>query len=78
MENIKNRFIESVKWNFIGMMIKIVFQILFTIILTRLLSPDDFGLFAIGMMLIGFANMLSDFGLGSALIQKKELTETKI
>ena len=78
MENIKKKFVESVKWNFIGLIVKMVFQISFTIILTRLLSPSDFGLFAIGMMVIVFGNMVSDFGLGSALIQKKELTEEDI
>ncbi len=78
MENIKNKFIESVKWNYINQIIKTVAQIAFTVILTRLLSPDDFGLFAIAMIIISFGNMLSDFGLGDALIQKKELLEEDI
>ena len=46
------------------------------IVLARLLTPDDFG--TIGMLLLFFAiaNTFVDSGFGSALIQKKDATET--
>jgi len=38
-----------------------------------MLSPDDFGLIAIAMAYIGFIQMLTDQGLGQAIIQREDL-----
>ena len=46
-------------------------QIVATIILARLLAPEDFGLVAIVLVLTSFAPLLIDFGLGDATAQKK-------
>ena len=78
MNNIKHKALESIKWNLIAVVVKPIFQILFMIILTRLLNPEDFGLFAIGMIIISFGTMFSDFGFASALVQKKNITENDI
>ena len=45
------------------------------ILLTRLLSPEEFGLIGMAMVFTGFANMVADLGLGAALIQKADATE---
>lgn len=52
-----------------------VVQLGFTVVLARTLSPREFG--AIGMLVVftGFAQLLADSGLGSALIHKEKLTE---
>jgi len=42
-------------------------------ILARLLSPAEFGTVAIVMVFTTFFNMLSDFGLGPAIVQNKSL-----
>lgn len=41
-----------------------------SIIVTRILDPDDFGIMAIAMMLIGYSNLLTNFGFSEAVIQK--------
>ncbi len=46
------------------------------VVLARILSPDDFGCVAMLMIFISLANTLIDGGFGSALIQKKEPTQT--
>jgi PST family polysaccharide transporter len=51
------------------------FSFVIGIILARLLVPDDFGLIAMVMVFTGFAEMLSNFGLGSALIHKREISD---
>lgn len=43
-----------------------------TVILARLLSPDDFGLMGIAVLAISSLDIFSKLGLESALIQKKE------
>lgn len=78
MNNLKNKLIHSVKWNAIGIVARAILQITFTIVLTRLLDAEDFGLLAIGMTVVVFGNLLSDFGMGSALIQKKNITNFDI
>lgn len=49
-----------------------------TIIIIRILSPEDYGLMAMCMVLIGFAMIVNELGLGSALVQKSELSEEEI
>lgn len=47
------------------------------IILARLLAPDDFGVFGLAMVVIGFAEMFSDVGAGVSLIYKQKNTDEK-
>ncbi len=47
-------------------------QYLGSIILARVLMPDDFGIFAIVVSIITFFTFFSDVGIGAALIQKKD------
>ena len=44
------------------------------VILARLLSPTDFGLVAMVTSVIGIADLIRDFGLSSAAIQAKTLS----
>lgn len=44
-----------------------------TILLARLLAPEDFGLAGLALVCVGTLNMLSNPGVITALIQKKEL-----
>jgi PST family polysaccharide transporter len=49
------------------------------IALSRLLAPSAFGIYAITLALLVFFAWLSDFGLGAALLQKREaITETDL
>lgn len=74
----KKKAIESIKWNYIGVFGSSVARIAVTIVLTRLLAPNDFGLLALGLSIIIFGNMFADFGLTSALIQKTPISNTDI
>lgn len=44
------------------------------VVLARLLDPQDFALFAIAFLFINFLDLMSEAGLGLALIQVKDLT----
>lgn len=46
-----------------------------TLIVMRLLTPGDYGLMAMASFFISFITMLSQLGLGAALIQRPELDE---
>jgi O-antigen/teichoic acid export membrane protein len=49
-----------------------------SIIIARLLTPEEIGIFAVGAVIIGFAQTMRAFGVGSYLVQEKELNEVKI
>ena len=58
-----------------GQALKILLQFGSLILLARLLTPSDFGLVAMVTSVIGIADLLRDFGLSSAVIQSKTLSE---
>ena len=49
-----------------------------TLIVIRLLSPEDYGLVAMGSVYVTFVLLVNEFGLGSAIIQQRDLTEDQI
>lgn len=51
---------------------------LFTILIARLLTPADYGLFAIAGVYIGLIEFLNEFGIGSTIVQKENISEKEI
>lgn len=49
-----------------------------TMILARLLTPAEIGVFSVGAAVVNMAHLLRDFGVGSYLVQEKELTRDRI
>lgn len=47
-------------------------------ILARLLSPEDIGIFSLGAVVVGFAHMIRDFGVANYIVQEKELTKERL
>jgi PST family polysaccharide transporter len=58
--------------------INIFVQLASTIVLARLLSPQDFGLVAMVLALVGFAPLLIDFGTTDASVQKTHIAQDEI
>ena len=55
-----------------------VFRLFGTVMLARLLTPEHFGLVGMITALTAFAEMFKDLGLGTATIQRKEITHKQI
>ena len=53
---------------------RLILQITSVVVLSRLLSPGDYGLVAIVLVVVAFGETFRDFGLSSASIQAKVLT----
>lgn len=64
MKKVKIAFL----WNFVGKMLVRCMGIISTLILVRLLMPADFGLIAIGVMVVGLFEVLSNSGVNRYLI----------
>ena len=50
-------------------------QLVITMVLARLIAPEDFGLVAIVTVFTGLFSLLSDMGVGVAIVQYRDLTE---
>lgn len=58
-----------------GQVLSQIIHLLVRLILARLLTPADFGLMAIAMLVLNFTTWFLDMGMGTALVQRKEVTE---
>lgn len=78
MKKVGSKTKEALKWN-TGLKLFIqCFTIIMSIILARLLTPVDFGIMATGMIIIRYANTITDFGFFNALIQIDEIEDKLI
>lgn len=64
----------SLVWSSGAALSRQVIQFAATIVVTRLISPHDVGAAAVALAIAGFAQVLSEFGLGAAVIQAPNLT----
>ncbi|MCG8571372.1 MAG: lipopolysaccharide biosynthesis protein [Spirochaetes bacterium] len=72
-DSINKNIKKSLIWNS-GTKFFIQFQsVFFSIVLARLLDPKDFGIFAIGLIIINYTNIATNFGFKSALVQKENV-----
>ena len=56
----------------------VILQIVFNGILARILSPEDYGIVTVVTVFTTFFTVISNMGIGPAIIQNKELTEDDI
>jgi teichuronic acid exporter len=49
-----------------------------TLVIARLLRPEDYGLVALANAIVGLLEVVTDLGLGSALVQSRELTKRDV
>jgi len=56
----------------------LVITIISSMIIARLLSPKEIGVFSVGAALIGIAHTVRDFGVSNYLIQEKQINNEKI
>ncbi len=49
-----------------------------TLVVARLLSKEDYGLFGMAVMYHGLVQLVNEFGLGSAIVRKRDLSEDQI
>lgn len=76
--NLLEKSLSAFLWGSAGTFTKFFMQLGSQIILARLLGPEQYGVFAIGAIVVSFANFLSDFGISYGLIQKKAVSDDDI
>jgi len=73
---IKKRSLYAVIWSGIDLFIRQGFQFVVAIVLARILSPEEFGTIALLYIFIDLGSTIVDSGFSSALIQKKNTTNS--
>jgi len=72
--SLRNSFILS----FLEKYSSLVITFISSIIIARLLSPEEIGIYSVTVAFTSLAHMLRDFGVGDYLIKEKELTKDKV
>jgi lipopolysaccharide exporter len=76
--DINRKSVSAVKWAAVGTAARFCMQLLTQVILARLLGPESYGLFAMGLVVLTLSGFLADFGFCWGLVQHKTLTEEDI
>src|SRR5918993_2576290 len=70
--SLRDRAIAGAKWTTASTAAVTAIQFFQLTIVARLLSPADFGLMAMVMAVLGFAQIFTDMGIGGAIIHRQE------
>ena len=76
--DLKNKTINGMFWQFLQKTGAQLIGFVVSVILARLLAPEDYGVVALAGMFLVLMGVFSDGGLGQALIQKKEQLITEL
>lgn len=66
----KKRAVKGVVWSGIERFSVLIVQFVISVLLARILSPSDFGLLALVLVVINILEVLNEVGFGAALMQK--------
>jgi teichuronic acid exporter len=78
VEGLKAQATAAVKWTGVGSLMRQTFQFGISIVLARLLTPEDFGVVTILIIISAIGNTVSEGGFGQALIHAKEVSSKMI
>ena len=62
----------------VGRYLTLALQFILTMLLARLLTPEDIGIYSAGFSIVALAHLFRDFGLNQYIIQEKNLDSTKV
>ncbi len=74
----RKKFISGFSWQTVNVVTQVVLQLIFMAVMHRKLSPEDFGVMAIALVVVGFIEIFSQIGIGPAIIQKKEISHEQL
>ena len=78
MKNLADQSFTALFWGTGGSVARIFLQLATQVTLARILGPAEYGLFALGVIVVGVSTNFSDIGLAYGLIQKKSVNSEDI
>ena len=73
--SLRRKTVSGLLWSYMERVGTQAVQFLVSLILARILMPDDYGVIAIVLVFINICDVFVQGGMGTALIQKKEVDE---
>ena len=74
-ESVGVRVLRGISWKLVSQTVVQIARVAFALVVARLLTPEDFGIAAMALVVAGFVIAFSDLGLGAALIQRRSIDE---
>ena len=71
-------FATSIRWQSVNVVSQVLLQLLFIMLLARLIDKADFGIMSIALVVVGFIEIFAQIGIGPSLIQRAELESRHI
>lgn len=68
----------SIAYSFAGKYLDLAVQLVASIIIARLLTPEELGIFSVAAAIVAFIHIFRDFGVNSYIVQERELTDSKL
>lgn len=75
MTALREKTVNGVKWSAIDTLSSYCITFVVSLVLARLLTPDEYGQIGIAMIFIAIANCFVDSGLSNAIIRKKDASD---
>lgn len=69
---------KSLFFSFLDRYASLAISIIYSMVIARLLTPGELGIFSVTMVLLGFVSTVRDMGAGQYLVQEKQLTTDRI
>ncbi len=76
-KDLKERTKIAVLWNIFNILFSKTSRLITSIILARLLFPEDFGLYGVTLIIIRLGRRISNFGFSTVLVQKETIDKTE-
>lgn len=77
-EDVDSSLVRGLAWTTFGKWLGQLFTWASTIIVARLLTPDDFGLVAMAQVLFGLVVLVAEGGIGGAVVRFRNLTDDQL
>ncbi len=77
-DNLKSQTVHGGISTITGQALSFIFTFLSTIIMARILTPNDYGLVTMVTAFTGFVTIFKDLGLSAAIIQKEEIEQQQV
>ncbi|HEX6006226.1 MAG TPA: lipopolysaccharide biosynthesis protein [Burkholderiales bacterium] len=75
---LRHQILAGLRWSAGVRLASQLFTWAVTLVVVRLLSPQDYGLLSMAMVFVGFISMVAEFGLGPAIVQKTHVSDAEL
>lgn len=76
--DISNKFKVGILYTALGKYSNVIIQLFVTAVLSRILTPEEYGVVAVVNVFLVFFQILADSGIGPAIVQNKTLTQNDL